>query len=310
MLNSNHQKLAPVCISTYVRLEHLRQTMAALELNTLASQSEIYVFSDAAKPGDEANVQAVRDFLKTLSGFKSVTVFEREKNNRVFNNREGMMRVLQRYGRLILLEEDVITAPGFLSYMNEALDFYRDAPHILSICGYCPPLNQHARTQSFVLPRFCAWGMGITLENYRKIQPIPLDALDHIDRKHMARFGDDIFEMVCKDARGELDALDVRAMYHQYLTGALTLYPQHSLVRNIGFDGTGLHCGKTNHFDHKTLWKKTEDFEFSTNPSLDPRMVAANMKFRRQRMRTLKKCIGRILKSSAPFGLLDKLIKR
>ena len=78
--------LSPIGLSTYSRLEHVMRTVSALKNNTLAKHSELHIFSDAAKPGDELKVKAVRDFLKTIDGFKQVFIYEREQNNRIANN--------------------------------------------------------------------------------------------------------------------------------------------------------------------------------------------------------------------------------
>ena len=112
---------APVCVSAYARPGHLARTVEALRNNLAAEKHELFVFSDGAKPGDEDKVAAVRRYLRGVKGFKKITVFERIENNRVLNKRGGMKEVLEAYGRIIFLEEDVITAPGFLRFMNEAL---------------------------------------------------------------------------------------------------------------------------------------------------------------------------------------------
>ena len=83
MLQNN--ELAPIGLSTYSRPAHLKQTVEALQRNILASQSELYVFSDAPKAGDEEAVVKVRSFIKNIDGFKKTTIIERETNDRVFN---------------------------------------------------------------------------------------------------------------------------------------------------------------------------------------------------------------------------------
>jgi hypothetical protein len=108
-------------------------------------------------------------------------------------------------------------------------------------------------------------------------------------------YGQDIYRMMRKEASGELDALDVRAMFLQYKTGLFTVYPRKSLVQNIGNDGSGLHCGVTDIFNHNELWNKTENFEFSDDLTLHSKNIEMNYKFRsggwwkRFRVRYLKR---------------------
>jgi hypothetical protein len=282
-MSSLLQSLAPIGLSTYVRLSHLKQTIAALSANNLAQDSELFVFSDAASAGDEAKVEAVRKYLKTVDGFKRVEIIERAENSRVYNNREGMRQLVDEFGHCIFLEEDIVTAPGFLRFMNDALDFYQNDPNVLSICGYSPPVTWESTYDSFALGRFCGWGLGITRNNYYRIRELPKEALDLVPKQHLDRSGRDLYKMVKLEAQGQINALDVRAMYLQALEGGVTIYPKHSLVQNIGHDGTGIHCGNSKRFHHSTLWDKTEGFTFEQNTTVSHVNLIQNQKFRDKR---------------------------
>lgn len=277
------QTPAPVGISTYIRLNHLRQTIDSLRANTLAHETELFIFSDAASTGHEEKVRAVRSYLRTIDGFRRVEIVERPTNSRVFNNRQGLRQLLDDYGRCIFLEEDIVTAPGFLNFMNHALDFYEDNPSVFSITGYTPPINWETRVDSFALGRFCAWGLAITRENFDRIRKLPHNALDLVSISQLNKNGRDLHKMVKLESQGQIDALDVRAMYWQSLEGGLTIYPKFSLVQNIGHDGTGVHCGSSTRFNHDALWQKTEGFSFEHNPSVLKSNELKNQKFRDKR---------------------------
>lgn len=247
--------LAPIGVSAYVRLEHLKQTLGALKNNFLAEESELYVFSDAPREGDERNVQALRTYAATISGFKSVTVIEREQNNRVYNNRGGIDFLLNKYKKVIWLEEDIITSQYFLKYMNDALIAYKDNDKIISITGYCPPIRipDSYDKDVFLLKRFNAWGFGVWKHKFEPFSySIDKDEYNRLlssTKPVLDRYGKDIFGMVEKEANNELDALDVKLMYFQAVHDLYTVYPVRSMVKNIGFDGSGLHCGNTGRFD-------------------------------------------------------------
>lgn len=277
----NRGVLAPVGLSVYNRLPHIKKTVAALTQNRLASDTELYIFSDAPRVGDEALVDEVRNYLHSIAGFKRVEIVERAENNRVANNRNGMRQLLDSFGKIIWLEEDVVTAKGFLEFMNSALDFYESDSRIFSISGYAPPLKLNLREDVFALGRFCAWGFAMTGSSFESIKTIPVDAPDTIDKSRMSLYGDDIYRMLCMDASGQIDALDVKAMYHQYQTSKLTIYPRESLVQNIGCDGSGLHCGKTSKFTHSILWDKCGDFKFIEAIKPKATVVHANQVFRK-----------------------------
>jgi hypothetical protein len=301
--------LAPIGLSVYSRLDHLKQTVEALRKNTLAAESRLFVFSDAPRPGDEKAVNEVRSYLREIGGFSSVDITERTKNSRVANNREGMRTMLDTFGVMIWLEEDIVTAPGFLEFMNGALISYKNEDRVISITGYTPPIEfpRDYPDDVFFLQRFNAWGFGIWSNKFDRIE-MKVDPADYRinmrDRgfyQKLVNNGLDIPRMIDMEVSGKTDALDVKIMYQQVLHDWYTVYPMKSLAQNIGHDGSGLHCRETDKFHHNELWKKTGGFIFPENVTLDDRIVSANRKFRRiglvgnmtERVRYLRTCMSR-----------------
>lgn len=282
------ENYAPIGVSTYKRLNHLKQTMDSLKRNYLADKSELYIFSDGPKEGDEKEVNEVRKYLKTIDGFYKVHIIERKKNDRVFNNRNRQKVLLEKYGKAIFLEEDIVTAPGFLNYMNEALLFYNNDKKVFSITGYCPPFKSVDSDNSdiYILNRFNAWGNAITHNNYKKIWSLSQKEMcEYIgskkNRNQIKKYlGEDALGMIKKDAMGEIDAFDIKMMFYQIKNNLFTLYPKKSLTINIGHDGTGLHCGTTNKFETK-LWNKRNDFVFKNNLELLEENTKENYNFRK-----------------------------
>ena len=265
--------LAPIGLSTYSRLSHLKQTIEALKANTLAKESDLYIFSDGAKPGNERKIDAVRKYIDTINGFKNVHVFKRTENSRVRNNRDGISELLEGYGKCIYLEEDIVTAPGFLRFMNDSLEVFEKDEKIFSISGYSPPINVPADyvPDIFLLRRACAWGMGLWHDRFKEISY--LDNAEVLNRfsntrqvEELTKYGEDLLNMILLDAAGKMDALDVKIFYYQFLNEKYTIYPKKSLTNNIGLDGSGTHCVQTNKFD-VDLWDRSE---FEINGDVDP----------------------------------------
>jgi len=250
-----NSELAPIGLSTYSRLEHLTKTVEALKRNTLASQSELYVFSDAPRPGDEEAVAKVRSFIKNIDGFKNITILERKTNDRVFNNRGGIRSLLEKYGKCIFLEEDIITAPGFLQFINDGLAIYKKREDIFAICGYTPPvqLEKCYKNDIYLSPRFSAWGFGTWKDRFDRIvmdrYEFKCFLMDKKQVKKYAKNGEDLPRMLTREANGLIDALDAKILYTQSKYGLFTIAPTMSLTNNIGHDGTGIHCGTTRMFD-------------------------------------------------------------
>lgn len=306
------RELAPIGIGTYSRKEHLKQTIKALQKNTLAQQSILYIFSDAAQKGDEGIVSELRDYAHNIDGFKRVYVVERSENGRVENNRGGQRHLLDLYGKCIFMEDDIVTAPGFLAFMNEALDYYENDKRILSITGYSLPIKalKDFNDDVFVLPRFNGWGVGLWQKKYEKVSYFSYDEYldfrkdNHSVNRFLSGGGEDMLPMLKAESQGIIDAFDVKAMFHQYKNNMLTVYPKKSLVQNIGHDGSGVHCGTTNKFHHKKLWSKVKNFKFVKSPQVDERIRKANFKFR---SRGLKGKLADLSRKAGIYPMLKSL---
>lgn len=283
--------LVPLGVSTYKRLEHLKKCVQSLKRNSLATQTDVYFFSDAPKTGDELAVAKLRSYLKTIDGFKTINIIEREHNSRIINNRSGMKMLLEEYGQLIFVEEDVVVAPQFLSYMNQALDKYKNDPRVFSVSGYSPPIEipKDYAEAAFFLRRFNAWGFGIWKDRFEKTGYIDRQAYlklinNDADLKDFAKNGgEDMLGMLRLDSEGTIDAFDVKAMYAQFIHDQYTVYPRYSLTRNRGMDGSGIHSPINNKFDVK-LWTDAERFDLPEF-KLDQRIEDSHNKFRKPKLR-------------------------
>ncbi|BCX49876.1 sugar transferase [Haloferula helveola] len=248
---------APVMIPAYRRLGHLQKTIAALAANTLADQTELYVTSDGPRPGDEEAVADVREWLKTVQGFRKVEVLARDENSRL-ENWKIRRELASGFGRMIYLEDDCATSPMFLSYMNACLNRYEDDPRVFSISGYLPPLDGF-RPEPFRLlraKRFKAWGFGIYARTDAMVrcQPEPSEYREILRSPSMRRriirqTGVNFIGMLRRCTLGELLAYDMMATLEVVKRDLDVIFPSISLVQNHGIDGTGAHCGKSDRFE-------------------------------------------------------------
>lgn len=282
------QVLAPVLIITYDRLEHLKKTISSLRDNILAEKTDLFVASDFQMSDSAGDIiKKVRDYLKSVEGFKSVTIFQREKNLGALANCLSALETISiDNDRFIIMEDDLITAPGFLTFMNQAFDKYGANVNVLSLTGYCPPIRIPLSYDydAFFLKRMSAWGCGFMKDKYASVLTISQKEYDDfasnkkLRRAFVQGGGKDMLSMLKLVAYGSLEALDVQFMYTQFMRNQYTVYPTQSLVQNIGHDGTGTHCGKTDRFN-VTLSDKTS-FRFPEEHIVDSRIVKANLTFR------------------------------
>src|SRR3989339_1619899 len=137
------RNLAPIVLFVYNRPYHTKQTVEALQKNEFANESELFIYSDEAKNlSAKESVDEVRNYIKTIDGFKKVTIVEREKNFGLANSIiDGVTKIVNEYGKIIVLEDDLVTSPFFLRFMNEALEMYQNESNVASIHGYIYPIG-------------------------------------------------------------------------------------------------------------------------------------------------------------------------
>jgi hypothetical protein len=219
-----------------------------LKANPLAAQSDLFVFSDGPKNADAAaGVAQVRELLKGLTGFRSVTVAERERNfGLAASIISGVTDIVSRHGAVIVLEDDLVTSPHFLRYMNDALELYRDREEVASIHGYIYPV-EGALPETFFLRGADCWGWATWKRAWELFEPDGAKLLARLrDGKLTKAFDRDgsyeYTRMLEDQISGRNDSWAVRWYASAFLADRLTLYPGRSLVQNIGMDALGTHC--------------------------------------------------------------------
>jgi len=247
--------LAPIALFAYNRLVHTRRTVEALQKNELAAQSELYVFSDGPKAAiDEPEVEGVRNYLKDIAGFKSSTINRQPRNLGLAQSIiAGVTEVCQRHGRVIVVEDDLVTAPFFLRYMNEALALYENDPEVISIHGYVYPVKA-VLPETFFLKGADCWGWATWQRGWKLFNPDGRRLLDELEKKNLTTEFDfngnyAYTEMLRQQIAGKNNSWAIRWYASAFLENRLTLYPGHSLVQNIGHDSSGANCGASTAFD-------------------------------------------------------------
>lgn len=246
--------LAPIVLFTYNRPWHTKQTVEALQKNALANESELVVYSDGAK-NDAASlhVRNIREYLQTIEGFKKVTVIEREKNWGLANSIiDGVTNIVNQYGKIIVLEDDLVTSPCFLTYMNEALTLYENEPNVISIHGYIYPVAELPDT--FFLKGADCWGWATWKRGWDAFEANGQKLLDEVSKRKLQKEADfdgayAYTQMLKDQIQGKNNSWAIRWYFSALLQDALTLYPGKSYVQNIGLDGQGTHCSATKVYD-------------------------------------------------------------
>ncbi len=252
------RKPAPIVLFAYNRLTHLRETIASLQCNELASESELTVYCDGpARPEHAAACQVVQDFARRIDGFRHVEVIARDRNLGLARSIiTGVSAMVSRHGRVIVLEDDLVTSPYFLRFMNDGIDAYETCEAVVSVHGYAPRLKRPLGRPFFLRGADC-WGWATWTTGWACFDPDAQFLLDAL----LARGLDHAFDfqgsypftdLLRRQIAGQVDSWAIRWYASAFLRGKLTLHPHVSVVRNIGLDGSGTHCAPTSSWESET----------------------------------------------------------
>jgi hypothetical protein len=150
---------------------HTEQTLEALSKNDLADQSTLYIVCDGYKKNESQevmkNINSVREICKKKQWAKDVIISEKETNEgKAASIINGVTRMLEKHGSVIVLEDDLITSPGFLTYMNDALDLYASDEKVMHISGYWFPIKKSIK----LLPEifFCRFATSLGWATWKR----------------------------------------------------------------------------------------------------------------------------------------------
>ena len=262
--------LAPICLFTYNRIKETQQTVESLKRNYLAPESELFLFCDGPKEKQTApKVEAVRRYLHTIKGFKSVVVIEAENNKGLANSIiTGVSEILEKYDKIIVMEDDLITSPNFLDFMNQALEFYRNDQTIQSISGYSLALKDKTNEVYFQL-RPGSWGWA-TWKNRWNTELFDKEKLKtdihknpHLLKEFKRNCGNDIPRMLIKSLKDQNDSWYVRWTFDHFKNKHYSVFPSYSFIQNIGHQADATHCKGINTYISDSVDEQIRYFNFS-----------------------------------------------
>lgn len=255
--------MAPVALFVFNRPLHTRRTLEALRQNELSDQTELYVFCDG--PRSERNEDAAVAEVRTIVGSEkwcgSVSIVHRDENFGLARSvREGVDFVLREHDRVIVLEDDIETSPGFLRYMNDALQLYASEERVMNVSGYVPETSGQSRLpETFFVKLMACWGWATWRRAWRYSRWDADELLLELGRRAggPAEFDMDgtypYTDHLRRNRDGSIRTWAVFWAASCFLRDGLSLFPKRSLIRNIGLDGSGENChaGQDVHEDYE-----------------------------------------------------------
>jgi hypothetical protein len=301
-------------VFAYKRPKHLETTLTALAASAGAQAYNLFVFCDGPrKSADMEAVARVRDIAKNAKGFRSVRVQASSVNLGLGRSViEGVSAVLDQYDSVIVVEDDIEVATGFLPFMQSALNLYRDNQRVFSISGYVPPVQGGDRHgDAFFVPRICPWGWGTWRDRWRTVDWQCSEYWSFMaDRQRRAEFtrcGKDMLDMIINQIEGEAESWAIRFDFGRYNYGdALTLYPTRSLTSNTGMDGSGEHREASTHYVSEVSDQLSFDLPVLVREAED--MTRAFSRFYPRRLRSRLAIWARRLHVHGPARKVFRLV--
>jgi len=305
---------APIVLFVYSRPDHTRQTLEALSANDLASSSVLYIFADGAKENasveDVDKVKETRTIVRSKKWCNEVHVIEADVNKGLAKSVvDGVTQIVSQYGRIIVLEDDLITSKGFLRYMNNALDLYESEEKVMHISGYMFPVKAHLPTTFFYKQASC-WGWATWSNRWKLLETSAGQLKDKLVKTGKINSADidstnQFLNQLQANIDGTLKTWGVLWHFSVFIRGGLCLHPGKSLVQNIGLDNTGTNCNKTSRFNVTLV----EGVPVKKIPVVDYLPIYAYLKLfynpppERSHVRQLKKFARKIVPATAWEGI-------
>lgn len=276
--------LAPIILFVYNRLEHVKSTITALKRNYLACDSILYIFSDNYKNDkDKKHVKAVREYLRSIDGFNEVRIIERKKNFGLFESiTSGVTEVIKEHGKVIVLEDDLITSKYFLKFMNEALDFYENEEKVDSVSGYSLNIDIKDLQETFFL-RFGESYSWATWQRSWKNFEYDADKLlnkirnNNLEYKFNFEDGYNFMALLEEQSKRKNYSWAILWCAKIFADNKLTLFPSKSLVKSVGHDGSGTNCPELSDNDDLFITDLSSDPVKIGNINVEETILAYNL---------------------------------
>ena len=284
--------------------------MESLLANSEAADSELFVFVDGPRdhvPTDRDKVVAVRDYVKTIQGFKLVTcTFAEENKGLGASVIAGVTQVIRQYGRAIVVEDDLYCGKNFLAYMNQGLERYADNKEVFSVCGYTNKVRrpQGYSYDAYACVRSSSWGWGTWSDRWETVDWTLEDwTACEAQAKAFNRWGgSDCFGMLRDWHEGKNQSWAIRFSYSQFVQNKVAIFPMVSKVINEGFDNQSTNCKGWNRFKYDFDSSENKVFRWPEEVMVDERLRKSALAYHSIRERLYSRVMNLFYRSSLPVN--------
>ena len=287
--------LAPIIFICYNRYDHVVRSLNSLKKNKLSKKSKIIIFADA--PTDLINkkkTDKIKIYLKKLNGFKSKKIIFRKKNLGTKQNIvNAVSQVLKKFNKVIVIEDDLLLSKFFLDYMNLCLKNYKDEKRIWHINGWSYPFMKNSKNDINFLGSMNCWGWGTWKNRWSFLTLNEKYLISNFSNKNIHNFNISSsmnhFEQILRNQKKTLSSWAVFWHATIFKNNGICIYPKYSLVKNIGFDGSGRMSSR--HKYKSNLNNNYKDFKLNSEIFKNKKLMNAEFNYYIKR----KSIIGRMI---------------
>lgn len=264
---------APIAIFVFKRPEHTARMLTALALNPHLSRHPIHIFCDGARhPGEVEAVEATQKQVRDFPHPHKMIVIQPKNQGLASSVIQGVTELINQYGRVIVLEDDLLVSPSFLGYMSDALDHFADEPKVMQVSGHAfSVVGSTSDDPALLLPFVSSWGWATWSRAWAQFDA-QASGWEQLMQNQQLRQRFDLdnaypySDMLLRQMLGKIDSWAIRWNWSVFKAEGLVVYPSQSLVENIGFDGSGTHCssGRQVNFERlgdTNMWRWPLDIE-------------------------------------------------
>jgi len=240
----------PIALFTYNRAEHTARVLNSLASCARLDECSLHIYCDAPKREEHSEaVEASRQVVREHAAKFGATVIERDTNFGLARSIvDGVTDLCNQYGRVIVLEDDLVLSRSFIDYMLQALDRYAGEKDVYQVSGYMFPINQPKGLDAFFLPLITTWGWATWRRAWQIFEWDASEALEELKDPSVRRRFDlqnsyPYAVMLENQLKGLSQSWGILFWWQVFKARGLALHPRQSLVWNGGFDNTGTNCG-------------------------------------------------------------------
>ncbi len=240
-------KIATV-LFTYNRSKHTKAVLDALEHSEIMPES-LYIFQDGMKENDDREEwETVNKIIKNVSFCKTKTYIDFYNKGLADSIVNGLNLVFAENDAVIVLEDDCVPHPQFITYMETCLNKYNHEKSVYTIGGCAWDIElDRVKEDAYFNQRFSSWGWATwkdRWDQYERDYMLLKRMLKNPQiKERVAVWGADLSNYLVGNIMGINDSWAVFWALKIIEQNGYCLSPYESLIKNIGFDGSGTHCG-------------------------------------------------------------------